>query len=284
MLTGELWAIAPMSGERRTSAKRPAPTAGHVAVIPFVGELTKDVMVHLRDQVYAVAESPNIGAVLLLFDTPGGTVAGTADLALAVRRLAEKKHTIAFCEDLCASAGYWIASQATTIVANATAAIGSIGVYRTILDASEAMRRAGVMVYIVRSSGADHKGATVEGASLTETQLAEIQKRVDAVARLFIADVARGRRKPAADIEAIADGRVFIGQEAVPLLVDRIATLEDVLAELRQQTEQRNRQLQSICGFDLDASHAEWQKRHVALKHHLAQQTRRVSQELNSGE
>jgi signal peptide peptidase SppA len=249
-----LWALAPShAAEARMATAKPGPlkqAAGrHFGVVPLFGTLDKETLVWARENVYAMADNEDLGAILLHIDSPGGTAAGTADLATAVSRAASKKPVVAYCEDLCASAAYWIASQATTVIANRTAVVGSIGVFLVVADSSRFWEKVGVDWFVVKSGR--FKGGTVEGAKLSAEVLEHLQERVDSLARVFISDVARGRRMTVDRVREIADGRVFMGAAAKSAgLVDELSTFEDVLAHMRRQTLHLVRGADAVAAFD----------------------------------
>src|SRR5690606_13420747 len=125
-----------------------------------------------RDIRQAVADDA-VSGIMLHIDTPGGTVAGAADLAAEVREARRKKPVRAHISDLGASAAYWIASQAESITANETALIGSIGAVAVVQDTSGMAEKAGITVHVL--STGKHKGAFAPGSKVTEEQLAEVQ-------------------------------------------------------------------------------------------------------------
>jgi signal peptide peptidase SppA len=182
--------------------------------------------------VEAAGQAPDVAAVLLHVNSPGGVVAGTDDLARGVAELRGRKPVIAFIEDLGASAAYHVASQADRIAVNPAGFVGSIGVYSVLLDASGALEAAGLKVHVVRST--ELKGAGVIGAPITDPQLAEAQRLVDGMATQFIEAVARGRGVPVERARTWADGRLQFAQDARRLgLVDGIGTFDQALAAAR---------------------------------------------------
>jgi signal peptide peptidase SppA len=212
-----------------------------VAVLELVGPLVKgDAWCgtstgEIRGRLRRAVEDPAVKAILLHVDSPGGMAAGTGDLADEVAAAARVKPVVGYIEDLCASAAYWIASQATRLFANPTAIVGSIGTYGVAVDSSRAAAGMGVVVHIIRAG--EFKGAGEPGTEITAEQLAEFQQVVDAVNSHFLAAVARGRRMSPATVEAIADGRVLVGDQAEAAgLIDGIQTLEEVVTQLSQGT------------------------------------------------
>lgn len=252
MFTPDLLAIAPAhveamrtigSGERLA---RGIQTANAVGLVELTGPLDKSALVVARDQVNSLAQNPRVAEILILVDSPGGSVAGTHDLFLAISRAAAKKRVTAIAEDLAASAALYAIAGASEIVVNATGLVGSIGVFAVLVDASRLLQKAGIDVLVIRSG--IHKGVGQWGAKLSPEHVQQIQSLVDAQASHFLAAVAKGRGLKLARVKDLADGRVLVGQQAVAAgLVDRIATLDEVLSEAA--TRQRHRQYEDLDPF-----------------------------------
>ncbi len=186
----------------------------------------------LRHQLRNGARDDKVQKGLLKIDSPGGTVAGTKDLADDVAAFAKVKPIVAYIEDLGASAAYWVASQTTKIYANATALVGSIGTYAVICDYSAQAAMIGVKVHVVRS--AQFKGEGVEGTEVTAAHLAEAQDRIDALNEFFVQGVSIGRKMAIGKVREIADGRVHVGEKARAIgLIDGVRSLDDVFVELQ---------------------------------------------------
>src|SRR5690606_32823581 len=214
----------PLEQVRSQAAAAAAGADPQIAVVPIIGTLTKrgsslsssGAMTILRRQVRALARDSQVDAILLVIDSPGGTSAGTADLANEVRAAAEKKPTWAFVEDLAASAAYWIASQASRVVANdRTALVGSIGTYLGLYDFSAAAAMEGVRPVVIKSG--QFKAAGFPGTEITDEQRAYWQKIVDDTQAEFSAAVARGRRMELKRVAELADGRAHPAAHAPPV-------------------------------------------------------------------
>lgn len=221
---------------------------GGVAVINLHGTLMKQVSsmedgtstVVARRQVRNAARDPEVSAVLLHIDSPGGTVAGTYDLVDDVRELAKKKKTYAFIEDLGASAAYAVASQANKIFTNKTGMVGSIGTFAVLQDMSQMAENLGVKVHVVRAG--DFKGAGVPGTEITDEHLAEAQERVNKLNEHFIRVVSEGRKLSMKRTRELADGRIHIGEDAVELsLADGVQSLEETFAQLEKAASKARR-------------------------------------------
>jgi signal peptide peptidase SppA len=151
----------------------------------------------------------DIKAVFLNIDSPGGTVAGTPELADAVAALDKKKPVYAFSSGLMCSAAYWVASQARAIYATPSAQVGSIGVVQAVIDNSAALDKAGIKVEVF--SVGKYKAMGAPGTPLTDDQRELISSNLAEIAGEFhTAVLAKGRSIPAEAME----GQTFSGRQA----------------------------------------------------------------------
>lgn len=192
--------------------------------------------VQLIQDVRSAAKDPNVHAILLGIDSPGGTVAGTQALADEVRSARKTKPVWAHVADLAASAAYWVASQASAIYANkATDLIGSIGTIATVYDLSVAAEREGIKAHVFTTGPL--KGLGTPGTPVTEEQVSHMQTLVNSLQSHFDAAVMKGRGFTAKQIDAVRTGGVFPAGEAVSLrLIDGIRSLDataEALAAVR---------------------------------------------------
>lgn len=201
----------------------------------YTGSVQKVRSMMLADEINAAREDDSVSDGLLYVSSPGGDVAGTDELAEAVYRFAKVKHLTAYVDDLCASAGYYFASQASRLVCNTTASVGSIGVFQVVVDASESLACEGIKIVVVRSGAA--KGAFTDGLKISDDDLERLQAHVDQLARIFMARVARGRRLSVQRVADFATGEVWIGEaaKAIGLVDDVVPSFEDVLAEFAER-------------------------------------------------
>ena len=163
----------------------------------------------IGDALREAAERPDIKAVFLDIDSPGGTVAGTPELAAAVASLNARKPVYAFSSGLMCSAAYWVASQARAIYATPSAQVGSIGVVQAVVDHSAAIEKAGIKVEVF--SVGRYKAMGAPGTPLTDEQRELISSNLAEIAGEFHAAVlARGRAIPAEAME----GQTFSGRQA----------------------------------------------------------------------
>ncbi|VTR99228.1 peptidase s49 : Uncharacterized protein OS=Isosphaera pallida (strain ATCC 43644 / DSM 9630 / IS1B) GN=Isop_2434 PE=4 SV=1: Peptidase_S49 [Gemmata massiliana] len=220
-----------------------------IAVIPIAGALMKaqgsmssaTSTVAARRAVRKAAADPDVSAILLHVDSPGGTVSGTADLAADVKAASKQKPVWAFAEDLCASAAYWIASQADQIFANtATAMIGSIGTLAVVYDLSGAAEQQGIKALVFGTGPI--KGAGTPGAPVTEEQQAYFRDLVEGSQKSFDAAVQKSRALTDKQLAAAKTGGVFGAPEALERkLIDGIQSFDQTVAGLAAEARRANR-------------------------------------------
>ena len=155
------------------------------------------------------SQRDDIKAVFLDIDSPGGTVAGTPELAAAVASINERKPVYAFSSGLMCSAAYWIASQARAIYATPSARVGSIGVVQAVIDNTAALDARGIKVEVFAVG--KYKAMGAPGTRLTDDHRELIQSNLAETAGEFHAAVlARGRAIPTEAME----GQTFSGRQA----------------------------------------------------------------------
>lgn len=198
----------------------------------FGGTSSLDVRRVLRD----AQGDPTVSGALLFIDSPGGTAAGTFELAQEVQRFAAVKPIRAHIEDLGASAAYWVAAQTQKITINQMGEAGSIGTVAVLIDSSKAAEMEGLKIHVI-STGA-LKGAGAPGTEVTEEMLKVFQEQVDDINRFFLEGIERGRGLSGAQLAQVATGRVWIAAKAMALgLVDEIMSFEDAVDQFAGEIE-----------------------------------------------
>lgn len=196
--------------------------------------------IRVRASLRAAVADESVGAIILRADSPGGTVDGTKELSDAVVAANAAKPVFGYAEDMAASAAYWVLAQARKVYANATALVGSIGVFTVLHDSSKAYELAGVKAILVGSGGM--KGMGTDGLPITDEQIAYIQEIIADRARFFLQAVADGRKMSMADVKAMADGKVHVAAKAKQFgLIDGVKTFDEVLAEASSKVKPRGR-------------------------------------------
>ena len=222
-------------------------TVDGIAIIPISGPMMKGKSkfggtstVQTRQAVRQAIRDTAIGGIALYIDSPGGTVAGTAELANDVRVAGESKPLFAHFEDLCASAAYWVGSQARQLSASATTEVGSIGVVAVVIDSSKRAEMAGIQVHVI--STGEFKGAFAHGAPITDDMLAQIQTRVDDLNEHFLGAIATGRRMSMKSVRGLADGRIHIASKALEMrMIDKVQSFDDTIGQLQRLISKQER-------------------------------------------
>jgi len=235
-------AVATMVASGQDREKSFYERQGVLAVVSMTGPLSKDGSYwwgigstrEIGAGLLQAAADPSVKAILLDVDSPGGTVDGTEELAGIARIVAAQKPLYVYASDLMASAAYWIGSQAKEIGTQASAQIGSIGVVLTHTDWSGWDEQMGVDITYLTAGHFKAMGNPDE--PLSDEARAYLQQQLDEVYGLFLDAVATGRRVSREQALAMADGKIFLGRQALELgLVDRLESRADFINRIVQE-------------------------------------------------
>jgi signal peptide peptidase SppA len=233
--------MAARAAERSKRAK-PYEMDGHTAIFRMSGPMTKEhtcmsfffggcSTAEVKSDIEAAQADGDVKNGIVIIDSPGGQVAGTADLADAIAAFAALKPMAVYFQDTGCSAAYWAGSQGTKVYANATAQLGNIGVYATIVDSSKRAKDQGVVVHVVGSG--EYKGIGTPGTEFTEKQQEHIRNTVDSVSGVFLSAVEKGRKMKPEAARKLGDGKIYVGEAALKAgLIDEIASIGQVMALL----------------------------------------------------
>lgn len=233
---------APQAAAQRRQAAAAA-GGGAVAVIPVYG-----VLVHrgytvdqtstpltsterLGAAVRAAVANPDVGAVVLDVDSPGGSVFGVQELGDTIYSLRGQKPIVAVANAVAASGAYWIASQADEIIVTPSGTVGSIGVITSRTDASGAYEKAGVRKEYVTAG--KYKAEGNDTGPMTDEERAYTQGLANTYYGAFTKAIARGRGLGIDVVrgEAFGEGRMRLAKEAVTAgMADGVDTLDAVIA------------------------------------------------------
>ena len=184
----------------------------------------------LSEELRALRSEEEIQAVVLRVNSPGGSAYASEQILREVELLRESGKTVVVSMGaVAASGGYWIASRADAIVAQASTITGSIGVFGMFPNYQQLREKIGVNVQSVKTG----KYADVFGISRSKSadELALFQKSVDRVYEDFLERVASGRDLERDAVHEIAQGRVWTGAQALELgLVDVLGGLDTAIA------------------------------------------------------
>lgn len=179
-----------------------------------------------------LANDPEVGTIVLDISSPGGAVTGTAEAGDAIFAARERKKVVTIVNPLAASAAYWIASQASQIIAIPSADVGSIGVFMMHADCSGLMEQVGVKPTFIFAG--EHK---IEGnpyEPLADEARANWQEEVDTIYSEFLKAVARGRGVSVDEVrEKFGKGRTLMAPAAKKVgMIDAIAPADHAFAHL----------------------------------------------------
>lgn len=186
--------------------------------------------------VNSALNDPAVQSIILLVDSPGGAVGGTMAAASAVMAARGVKPIAAYSDGMMASAAYWVGSAADRVyVSSGVDQVGSIGVVANHVDISQREQALGIKTTEIVAG--KFKRIASQHGPLTESGQQSIQDQVDYIYSLFVGGVSDQRGVSVEKVLAdMADGRVFIGQQAIDAgLVDGIASLDNVITELNDR-------------------------------------------------
>jgi protease-4 len=200
---------------------------------PYQGLLSRSaVEAHVVADLRAALANPQIAAVVLSIDSPGGSVLASEAIWSAVRRLDREKPVIALMNDVAASGGYYAAVGARAIVASPETITGSIGVFATAFVAPALAARVGLTTDVVHERR--HAGLFSPLRPVDDAVRSLGEAEVQATYRTFVELVAAARKKTYAELDAVAQGRVWLGADAHAAgLVDGLGGLDEAIDRAR---------------------------------------------------
>jgi len=225
------------------SGKRNKAQPGSVALIPVVGIVANRMssmdisgpggvsIQRLTAQFRQALEDGNCKAIVLDVDSPGGSVEGVMELANEIFDARKQKPVTAVCNAMACSAAYWLAAAASEVVCTPSGQCGSIGVYMMHQDESEALKKDGIKITVIKAGKYKAEGNPSEPLS-SEAYDAFLGK-VNDYYGMFVKAIAQYRGGSQAAVrDGYGQGRSLLATAAVKEnLADRIGTLDDVLGK-----------------------------------------------------
>ena len=178
-----------------------------------------------------LAKDDDVKAVVIRVNSGGGSAYASEQIWHQISELKKVKPVVVSMSGAAASGGYYLSSNANWIVADPTTITGSIGIFGLFLDRSELYtKKLGINYAEVKTNRNSVFGAS--GHPFTPEQLSLLQNNVNRGYMLFKKRVAEGRKITMEQVENIAQGRVWLGQDAIKLkLVDQLGGLDDAIAK-----------------------------------------------------
>jgi len=201
-----------------------------IAVVELEGVIIspKQVVKQLKQ----FADDDSVKAIILHVNSPGGGAAASEEIYREVKRIRDekKKRIVASMETVGASGAYYISSATNKIYADKASIVGSIGVIAQWVNYGELLKWAKLNEITMKAGEFKDTGSPTR--EMTPAERAYFQSLIDDMHTQFIQAVADGRHAKADDIRALADGKVWTGEEALPLkLVDQIADFEGAVKD-----------------------------------------------------
>ena len=178
-----------------------------------------------------LAKDDDVKAVVIRVNSGGGSAYASEQIWHQISELKKVKPVVVSMSGAAASGGYYLSSNANWIVADPTTITGSIGIFGLFLDRSELYtKKLGINYAEVKTNRNSVFGAS--GHPFTPEQLSLLQNNVNRGYILFKKRVAEGRKMTMEQVENIAQGRVWLGQDAIKLkLVDQLGGLDDAIVK-----------------------------------------------------
>ncbi len=186
----------------------------------------------VAEQFRRAREDDNVKAVILRVDSPGGAVFASEVIRREVELTVREKPVVVSMSDVAASGGYWIAMSANRIIAEPGTITGSIGVLTGKFNLLGLYQKLGLSKDLVTTT----ENSTLEYAfqNFTPAQKELVQQSMRDTYNAFVGGVAQGRHMKVADVDKIAQGRVWTGERARQLgLVDELGGLHTAIARAR---------------------------------------------------
>ena len=177
-----------------------------------------------------MAADPNIASIVLDVDSPGGGVFGVEELGDKIHQVGKSKPIHAVANSMAASAGYWIASQASRLSTTPGGQVGSVGVYTFHVDESKALEEDGLVVTVIQAG--KYKTELLSHQPLSKEAKAWAQEQwVNDPYKKFVGAVARGRNTtPEFVLSDYGQGRLLSAEQALKAgAVDAVATFDAVV-------------------------------------------------------
>ncbi|MBI4228126.1 MAG: signal peptide peptidase SppA [Deltaproteobacteria bacterium] len=201
--------------------------AGDKVAVMTIDDIILDSKIYL-ESLSIIKKDDSIKALVLRINSPGGAVGPAQEIYSEAKSLREKIPVIASLGSVAASGGYYIACGAQKIISNPGTITGSIGVIAQFVTYEQLLNWAKVDVEVIKSGKFKDAGSPFR--EMTEAEKEYMQKVIDNVHSQFKQAVSESRNLSDNEIDKIADGRIFTGQQALELnLVDELGTISDTI-------------------------------------------------------
>jgi len=173
-------------------------------------------------------EDESVKAIVLRINSPGGSALASEVIWRETVLAEQAKPLIVSMGDVAASGGYYIACNADTIVAEPNTITGSIGVFGLLFNAKKLLKDVGITINTVNTNTYSDMGNP--GRKMSDYEHAKIKESIEETYSTFITHVGEGRNLPTDSVDAIGQGRVWSGEDALNIgLVDILGGLQTAI-------------------------------------------------------
>ncbi len=191
----------------------------------------------VKEELTRAAQDPNIKAMVIRINSPGGTVTASDVLHHEIMKFKERRKipVVASIMDVGASGGYYVAVAADRIMAHPSTVTGSVGVIMLTINARGLLEKIGVETNAVTSGPRKDMGSPFR--PMTEEERRIFQGVIDFFYERFLTVVRDGRKNLSAEqVRKLADGRIYSGEQAKALgLVDEVGYLDDAIEAAKRE-------------------------------------------------
>jgi len=203
----------------------------NLAIVKLEGEILN--VEEILENIDKAQNDENIKGVLLHVDSPGGALAPSIELSMAVKRLAEKKPVVAYAGGSMTSGSYYASIWSNYIIANPGAFIGSIGVLFQAPNVAELAKKLGISEQVL--SAGEYKQMGTFTREWTQKERGALKNLIDDAYDLFVKDVATARGLNLAKPDEFANAQVFIASKALNVhLIDEIGSLASAKSKVEE--------------------------------------------------
>lgn len=204
---------------------------GRSQIIPLLGMKLAGSYT-IAEAIKSARENPQIGALVLRIETGGGSAMAADVIWREIERTTKVKPVVVSMGTAAASGGYYIASPGTRVFANPLTITGSIGIFYGKADVSALLRKIGVNVEVYKT--APRADAESLFRPFTDEERVELKRKVWQFYDVFLQRVAEGRKLTKEQVDAVGQGRVWTGEQALAhKLVDELGGLRQAIAAAR---------------------------------------------------
>jgi len=190
--------------------------------------------VRLRQELESLAQDPDLKAIILRINSPGGSAVESEELYQAVVNFKKSgKIVVSSLGDTAASGGYYVALSADEIIASQATITGSLGAIAEITNLSGLYEKLGLQAEVYKTG--TEKDIFSQTRERTDEEKEIIQKVIDDSFQLFLERIAERRKMEINEVKKMADGRIYSGQQALDLkLIDKLGNYEDAVSEAKR--------------------------------------------------